>query len=202
MRVSCDSIRSPHSSFPASSAFSRALTSPPCRSPSPRGSTPGAVLRRRPRDRPLRGRARRRRRRARPLRRRGRPRAHRGRVRVARPGHGRRGRGRDRGSSSPIARFTTATSTLRSRKPTSSSGSDLAFPRWSCTPVECYGVVARLGPRRGLPDCLGELPGPVHAALGRRGRARAPRLQAPADHAARLWRLASGSSPRSSPTSC
>ena len=47
----------------------------------------------------------------------------------------------------------------------------------------------RLERRRGLPHSLGELPGAVHAALGRGGCARSPRLEAPPDHAARLGRL-------------
>ena len=47
----------------------------------------------------------------------------------------------------------------------------------------------RLERRRGLTHGVGELPGPVHAALGRRRRARPPGLEAPPDHAARLGRL-------------
>ena len=44
----------------------------------------------------------------------------------------------------------------------------------SATPVECYGVVARWDAAAGSRDRLGELPGPVHAARRRGGRARHP----------------------------
>ena len=62
------------------------------------------------------------------------------------------------------------------------------FPRWSCTPVECYGVVADWDDGRARAHRLGELPGAVHAALRRGRRARASRLEAAPDHPARLRR--------------
>ena len=85
--------------------------------------------------------------------------------------------------------LTTATST------TALAGADLVvrerfrFPRWSCTPGRVLRRRRGLERGRGLAHRLGELPGPVHAALGRRRRARASRLEAPPDHAARLGRL-------------
>ena len=93
-----------------------------------------------------------------------------------------------RARSSRTARSPTATRTRPSRAPTSSSRRRSPFPRWSCTPVECYGVVADWDDGRRDAHRLGELPGPVHAPLRRRGRARPPGLEAAADHAARLGR--------------
>ena len=73
---------------------------------------------------------------------------------------------------SPIARSTTATSTPRSR------GADLVvserfrFPRWSCTPVECYGVVCDWNDAEGSLTAWANFQGPftLHsvaaAALG------------------------------------
>ena len=64
----------------------------------------------------------------------------------------------------------------------------LRLPALDCVPDR---VLRR---RRGLErgdrraDGVGELPGPVHAALGRGGRARAEGLEAAADHAAELGR--------------
>ena len=81
----------------------------------------------------------------------------------------------------------TATSTPRSPRPTRSSRRRFVFPRWSCTPVECYGVVADW--RGDGADRLGELPGPVHAPRRRGGRAGHPGGEAAPADAARLRRL-------------
>ena len=134
--------RAPHSSFPASSAFSPAPTSPPCRGPSPRGST------RRCRTTPPR---------TRPSATSGEPVA----VVVA----------RDRylaedalelieveyESLDPVLDAETAAETDACVSDRSFHYGDVdaalaeadlvvrerfRFPRWSCTPVECYGVVA------------------------------------------------------------
>ena len=142
------------------------------------------LLRRRRRDGALRGRARRRRRGEGPLRGRGRARADRGRLRAAR----RRCSTPRRARSSPSASSPTATPTRPSRAPPwswrrrSPSHAGRAR-RSSATASSPTGTQAA-----GRAHRLGELPGPVHAALRRRGRARAPRREAADHHAARLGR--------------
>ena len=151
-----------------------------------------ALLRARDRRRALRRRARRGRRRRLALRRRGRGRARRWSTTTRSTRRSVDGR--------TSARSPTARSTRRSRPPTSSSRGRYAFPRWTGAPVECYGVVADW--RGDGAHRLGELPGAVHAALGRRRGARAARLEAAADHAAGLRRLVRDQVVRSSSTSC
>ena len=102
---------------------------------------------------------------------------------------------------SPTARSPTATSTARSH------GADLVvrerfrFPRWSCTPVECYGVVADWNAAEGSLTAWANFQGPftLHsvaaAALGLPGSKL--RLITPPDSGG----SASGSSRRSTSTS-
>ena len=61
------------------------------------------------------------------------------------------------------------------------------FPRWSCTPVECYGVVADW--RGDGLTAWANFQGPVHAARRRGRRARHPRRQAAPADPSRLGRL-------------
>ena len=63
------------------------------------------------------------------------------------------------------------------------------FPRWSCTPVECYGVVADWSAAEGSLTAWANFQGPFTLHSVAAARARAPGLEAPADHAARLRRL-------------
>ena len=77
----------------------------------------------------------------------------------------------------------------RSRAPTSSSARRFRVPRFTCLPVECYGVVCDWDEARRPADRVGELPGAVHAARRRRGGARPARRPAAAAHAAGLGRL-------------
>ena len=164
---------------PASSASSPAPRSPRSRGRSPPAPTaPCRTTRRRTRSRATRASrvavvvARE------PLPRRGRGRARRRRLRPARAGGAAR---------CTTARSRTARSTRRSPPPTSSSRSASPFPRWTCTPVECYGVIA---------DWQGDsltawsnFQGPFSLHGGRGLGARPHRLEAAADHAAGLRRL-------------
>ncbi len=146
------------------------------------------ALRGRTRDHALRRRARRGRRRARPLPRRGRARADRGRVRAARAGARRRSRRRDRRvrlrSLVPLRRRRRGAGRRRPRRPRA-----LSLPALELHAGRVLRRRRRLERGRGLAHRVGELPGPVHAALGRGRSARAPRLEAPPDHAAGLRRL-------------
>jgi 2-furoyl-CoA dehydrogenase large subunit len=90
---------------------------------------------------------------------------------------------------------------LRSRRLHWSFRESFRFPRWSCTPVECYGVVCDWNAAEGSLTAWANFQGPFHAAL-RRGRPRSGlpgsklRLITPPDSVGR-----SGSSRPYSPTS-
>ena len=60
------------------------------------------------------------------------------------------------------------------------------FPRFTCTPVECYAVVADWSEAERLAHRVGQLPGPVLPARCRRCGARATRQPAPPSDAPRL----------------
>ena len=81
---------------------------------------------------------------------------------------------RDRASST-IARSRTGTPTPRWRLPTSSCDETFRFPRFTCTPVECFAVVADWDVSAGRLTAWANFQGPftLHgvaaAALGLRG---------------------------------
>ena len=63
------------------------------------------------------------------------------------------------------------------------------FPRWSCTPVECYGVVADWNAAEGSLTAWANFQGPFTLHSVAAARTRTARLETPPDHAARLRRL-------------